>query len=55
MASPDSWKQRHSNLSDQAYAETVFRSVTQADGKIKDQHLPLLAQLNLKPQDLADL
>jgi predicted Holliday junction resolvase-like endonuclease len=55
MASPDSWKQRHSNLADQSRAEAVFRSVTHADGKIKDHYLPLLVQLNLKPQDLADL
>lgn len=38
-----------------AYAETVFRTIQGADGKVKDQFASAMRELKITQKDIADL
>jgi hypothetical protein len=44
-----------SDINDQAYAETVYRTIMGQDGKIKDIYAPYLRQLLIDKSEIQDL
>jgi hypothetical protein len=50
-----SWRHRSLDHSDQNYADSVFRTVLNHEGKIKDQYLNIMRELKITSRDIADL
>lgn len=55
MSPTASWRHRTLDFSDQNYAETVYRTVTGLDGKVKDLYLDAMRECHLSSKDINDL
>lgn len=53
--SPSMWKHQSAKFDDMNYAETVFRTVMGPDGKVKENYISSLQELNINSKDIADL